>query len=101
LEKRDFLTSGLFSWRPDCEGRPLRVGRRLDPLRDERRAPLGEYSDDMISVIALRGLQTVQEYLSCENGADGSWAPDAAHLFMKTCTMHAAKNVSDAMNADQ
>lgn len=55
LERSDFLGLGLFSRWADEADRLPRSERRFDPRRDERRVPLGEYSDDMFSVVALHG----------------------------------------------
>ena len=97
--RSDFLALGLFSCWAEPDRLP-RSERRPDPRRDERRVPLGEYSDDMVSSIALRGRPAVRRNPLHRNGADGSSAADDAHPLASVCLTHTAKNMSDAMNSD-
>jgi len=90
---------GLFSCCAELDRLP-RSERRLDPRRDERRDPLGEYSDDMVSIIALHGRPAARRNTLRRNGTDGSSAPDDAHPLASVCLTHTAKNMSDAMNSD-
>jgi hypothetical protein len=55
LAKRDFLAAGLLSCVLDCGLRFPRPDRRLPPRREERRDPLGEYSDDMYFLLHCLG----------------------------------------------
>ncbi len=91
---------GLFSCWADEEERLPRSGRRLDPRRGERRDPLGVYSDDMYSILALHGHPGTRGSASRSSDRDGGFASDDAHPLASVCFMHTAKNMSDAMNSD-
>jgi len=97
--RSDFFDLGLFSlWaEPDLLPRSERL---LDPRRDERRVPLGEYSDDMVSIIALHGRPAARRNPPRRYGTDGSSVSDDAHPLASVCLKHTAKNMSDAMNSD-
>ena len=97
--RSDIFALGLVSCWAEPERLP-RSGRRLDPRRDERRVPLGEYSDDMVSIIALHGQPAARRNPPRRNGTDGSCASDDAHPLTSVCLTHTAKNMSDAMNSD-
>ena len=99
-ERRDCFGWGLFSRWADEEERLPRSGRRLDPRRGERRDPLGEYSDDMYSILALHGHPDTRGSASRSSDLDGGSASDDAHPLASVCFMHTAKNMSDAMNSD-
>jgi hypothetical protein len=100
LERSDCLGFGLFSRWADEVDRLPRSERRFDPRRDERRVPLGEYSDDMFSVIALHGHPAMRGRFPRKNGADGGSASNDAHPLASVCLMHTAKYMGDAMNSD-
>ena len=97
--RSDFLALGLFSCWAEPDRLP-RSERRPDPRRDERRVPLGEYSDDMVSIIALHGRPAARRNPPRRNGTDGSSVSDGAHPLASVCLTHTAKNMSDAMNSD-
>ena len=75
---------GLFEVSADAEDRLPRSERLLDPRRDERRVPLGEYSDDMFSIITLQGRHAVRRNPLHRNGTCGCFSSEAAHPLTNT-----------------